>query len=440
MDKKRPEKADSLAGSFLVRSSLRICIMTLYEAREFTRPILIGLLTAGAMIAAPYAPAVAGAKAIAVHGMQVPDSPPTDDWQDAESQEPAAGETPDLTTAPPASGAMVTTTTTTTAPSQKVVEVPAAQPPAMPPALSPEPGGPVGNVAAQPPAKAGPENFPAVGGPPPASAGPGTAGGNGLAAGAATGTSASPAAPLPETAKPTGPDAYYDSATPPPPAGMEAVVGPRKVNPVVEPAMKFIIVNKDEGPQGIDSQVVAANRALKLGQYEAAASMFGTLYSRNPRDPRILMGRAVALEKTGNPELALRTYEQLLNVDHNNTNALVNMLGLLRKQYPQVALRRLMNLYDKYPGNAMIAAQIGVTEADQGQYDDAMKYLGMAASMEPNNAQHQFNMAVIADRAGKRADALKYYEQALETDAVYGESRSVNREQIYDRVSVLRQR
>ena len=204
--------------------------------------------------------------------------------------------------------------------------------------------------------------------------------------------------------------------------------------------MKFIIVNRDQGPQGIDSQIVAANRALKLGQYEAAASMFGTLYAKNPRDPRILMGRAVALQNTGNPELALRTYDQLLNVDHNNTNALVNMLGLLRKQYPEVALRRLTNLYDKYPGNAMIAAQIGVTEADQGQYDDAIKYLGIAASMEPNNAQHQFNMAVIADRAGKREDALKYYEQALETDAVYGESRSVNREQIYDRVSVLRQR
>ena len=79
------------------------------------------------------------------------------------------------------------------------------------------------------------------------------------------------------------------------------------------------------------------------------------------------------------------------------------------------------------------------SQADQGHLADAVRFLGMAVSMEPNNAQHLFNMAIVEDRAGKKDDAIKYYQQALETDAVYGDSHSVPREQIYDRLSILRQ-
>jgi tetratricopeptide (TPR) repeat protein len=116
------------------------------------------------------------------------------------------------------------------------------------------------------------------------------------------------------------------------------------------------------------------------------------------------------------------------------------MLGLIRKQYPEVALRRLMDLQDKYPSNPGIAAQIGVTEADLGHPEDALRYLGMASNLEPSNAQHMFNMAVIADRMGKTADAIKYYEQALRIDSVYGKGRTLPRDTVLDRLATLRSR
>ncbi len=372
-------------------------------------------------------------------------------WQDFANIEPSAG-TPAGASDGSSTTTTTTTTTTTSAPpgnASNVAEVP-AQPPAMPsgatsqgaPSASP-PMPEVGGASASPtsaaaaPALSAPdENLPSVGGASAPSAAP--AGTESADAGATSGTSAAPVSPKPQTAKPSGPDAYYDSAAPPPP-GMANVVGPRAVNPVREPGSKFIIVEKNNGPQSTDARVVAADRALKLGHYDAAFDMFDALYKKNPRDPRILMGRAVALQNTGRTEAALKTYDQLLTIDHNNPEALVNMLGILRKEYPEVALRRLMNLHEKYPANAMIAAQVGVTEADQGHLVDAQRFLGMAISMEPNNAQHLFNMAIIEDRAGKKDDAIKYYQQALETDAVYGDSRSVPREQIYDRLSILRQ-
>lgn len=251
----------------------------------------------------------------------------------------------------------------------------------------------------------------------------------------ATGTAAEPVKP--SNAAPAA-NAYYDGRVPTGPLATET--GPRKVDPVMEPASQLVVVKKSYEAGDMESAVVAANRALQLKRYDSALEMFDDLYARNARDPRVLMGRAVAQQNMGLDEAAIKTYEELLAINPKNADALVNMLGLIRHQYPEVALRRLLDLYAKYPNNAGVAAQIGVTQADLSHYEESMRYLGIAASLEPKNPQHMFNMAIIADRRGDSAAAIKYYEQALELDAVYQGGRSIPRDSVYDRLSTLRRR
>ncbi len=236
----------------------------------------------------------------------------------------------------------------------------------------------------------------------------------------------------------TGPDVYFDGRVPTGP--MANQVGPRKVDPVLEPSSKLVVVKKAHEASDMESMLVSANRALKLKRYDSALDIFEQLYDKNRRDPRILMGLAVAQQNSGRAESALRTYEELLDVKPNDPDATLNMLGIIRQQFPEVAARRLMDLYQRNPNNAGIAAQIGVTQADLGRYDDAMRYLGIASSLEPENAQHMFNMAVIADRQGETRTAIRYYEQALETDAIYSSGRTIARDAVYDRLAVLRRR
>jgi len=250
----------------------------------------------------------------------------------------------------------------------------------------------------------------------------------------AAGTAAKPIKPT------DGPDpeVYYDGRIPTGP--MADDVGPRKIDPVMEPASQLVVVKKTHEPMNMEAILASANRALDLKRYDSAVEMFDQLYAKNPRDPRILMGRAVALQNAGRSEAAIKTYEELLDINPNNADAMLNMLGLLRQQYPSVALRRLIDLHDRHPNNAGVAAQIGVTQADLGQPQEAMRYLGIASTLEPKNAQHIFNMAIIADRSGDTKGAIKYYEQALELDAVYASGRSLPRETVYDRLSTLRRR
>jgi Flp pilus assembly protein TadD len=245
------------------------------------------------------------------------------------------------------------------------------------------------------------------------------------------------AAVKPEAHETKIPDVYYDGINVPS-GSMAKAVGPRKLDPTQEPASKFVIVEKTHNANDREAQVEAASRALKLGRYDAAVEMYQKLYDKNPRDPRIVMGLAVAQQNSGMVEQAIQSYQNFLDIKPNDTDATVNMLGLVRQQYPAVALRRLKELADKYPSNAGIAAQIGITEGQEGNFDEALRYLGIAASMQPQNAAHLFNMAIIAEKKGDKAKAVNYYEQALEVDAVYGGGTSVPRDKIYSRLSRLR--
>jgi len=231
---------------------------------------------------------------------------------------------------------------------------------------------------------------------------------------------------------------YYDSdaIAPDPQLGRRA--NPREVDPKFEPGSGFVVVQKNSGAHGFSAQMVAADRALKLERYAAALELYEKLYKKSPKNPQILMGLAIAQQKSGFQESAIATYEELLKHYPNNTEATVNMLGIIKQQYPAVAYRRLKDLWDKNGKNPAIAAQLGLSSAQNGDTSQALQYLAIAASIEPNNAQHYYNLAIIADRAGSAKEAMTYYEKSLEVDVVYGNSRSIPRDLVYDRLAQLR--
>ncbi len=242
----------------------------------------------------------------------------------------------------------------------------------------------------------------------------------------------------PESVSPDiGDEAFFD-ADKLVPQGEMGREGPVRVNPVTQPASKFVVVRRNFDAESVPAQLTAAERALALGRLESAAIMFDKLYMQNKRDARVLMGRSVTLQKLGRFEEAMKSYEELSALEPDNVDVKVNMLGLLGTKYPSIALRRLLDLNSQHPDHIGIVAQIAVVSAKSGDTKTALHYLGVAASMEPQNASHIYNMAIISDRAGDKKVAISYYEQALEVDTIHGAGRSIPRDQVYERLSQIR--
>lgn len=251
------------------------------------------------------------------------------------------------------------------------------------------------------------------------------------------GSAATNSISAPSALQPIAEDEFFD-ANDLVPQGEMARTGPVKVNPSVQPASKLIIVKKNHKADSRTAQLVSAERAMKLGRYDSALELFDILYEKNRRDPRVLMGRAVVLQNLGRFDEAMGMYEKLSKIEPHNIEVKVNMLGLLSTRYPSVALRRLIDLHARNKSHVGLTAQIAISYANVGDMESAIKYLGVAASMEPENANHLFNMAVMADRSGDEKTAVSYYEKALEVDTIYGAGRTIPRETVYERLAQIR--
>ena len=230
---------------------------------------------------------------------------------------------------------------------------------------------------------------------------------------------------------------FYDAESLAPKGEFVRKGGTIKANPRTQPASKFVVVRSNHSANSTKAKLVAASRAMTLGRYDSAFQIYDTIYKLNKRDPQVLMGRAISLQKLGRIDEAILAYNEFLDRRPDDVNAHINMLGLLAEKYPAVALRRLLDLNDKHESNIGVMAQIAITYAKLDQYENAFKYLGTAAAMEPNNPGHLYNIAIVADKAGDQQSAIDYYERALEVDALHG-SGGVPRETIYERLAQLR--
>ncbi len=241
-------------------------------------------------------------------------------------------------------------------------------------------------------------------------------------------TAAQPSAAVPANVPVMDRDGYY----------AESAATPVAYGATDTAARRVVSVQRQADAGDYRSMLASAERALNMGQYDSAMALYENLRKDRPDDLRVMMGLAVAQQRYGLDEAAQHTYESILAKDPDNTEATVNMLGLMQDDNPDEAFVKLSALWAKNPQSAAIAAQLGLISAQLGKGDDAMRYVGIAASLEPHNAGHLYNMAVITDRKGGRGRAIELYEKALEIDAAYGAGKSVPREMIYDRLYYLR--
>ena len=148
-----------------------------------------------------------------------------------------------------------------------------------------------------------------------------------------------------------------------------------------------VIVEKSEDNQAIESRLVNANRASGLGMNDSALEFYNDLYRKNSRDPRILMGRAVTLQKLGENQKAIEYLEQALQIaremgDRQNEgihlgnlgNAYTN-LGEYRKaiKYHEQALQIAREIGDRKVEGSNLG-NLGSAYANLGEYQKAKDF------------------------------------------------------------------
>ena len=75
---------------------------------------------------------------------------------------------------------------------------------------------------------------------------------------------------------------------------------------------QYVVVKKEREAEDIESQLTAALSALGQNRYVAALEIFNNIYREHPDNAKVLMGRAVSMQKLGQHAAALGAYEDVV--------------------------------------------------------------------------------------------------------------------------------
>ncbi|MCL2055744.1 MAG: tetratricopeptide repeat protein [Oscillospiraceae bacterium] len=136
----------------------------------------------------------------------------------------------------------------------------------------------------------------------------------------------------------------------------------------------------------------------------------------SPESVPLLMGRAGAYERMGQPEDAAQTYKTITGLDKKSHRALFRLGALSEEGDKNAAL--------SYYGKAIaIAPEEGEYHnararlfLELGREKEALDDMDRACESDPGNAAYQFGLAQLLDKSGNRASSIRGYLQAISLD------------------------
>ncbi len=207
------------------------------------------------------------------------------------------------------------------------------------------------------------------------------------------------------------------------------------VRPAPRPGESLTSIAISAPAPAVDPALEKAYESLQRNDLVAARESYQRALAREPTSRDALLGLAAIDVRSGQLELAESRYVKLLETDPRDTHALASLLGLRGQLDPLAAESRLKNLLANQPDSAPLHFSLGNQYAQQARWTEAQGAYFKAFSVDPENADYAFNLAVSLDRLHQKNLALDYYQRAL---ALAGKrSASFNAAQARTRVQEL---
>jgi len=156
-------------------------------------------------------------------------------------------------------------------------------------------------------------------------------------------------------------------------------------------------------------------RAFREKRSDAALEIALEIWQKYPDDTRAAIYLAHEQLAKGNPNQAMKIFEDLLAVDPNNAEA-YNQIGYqygYRGEYER-AVESLKKYQFISPNSANPLDSLGENQAHSGRYNEAIENLNRALAIKPDFDPAYRHLGVAYEGMGEYAKAVESYEKAAE--------------------------
>jgi tetratricopeptide (TPR) repeat protein len=163
----------------------------------------------------------------------------------------------------------------------------------------------------------------------------------------------------------------------------------------------------------VDPQVEQAYDAFQRGDLGVARDQYQRALRQDPLNRDALLGLAAIDIRNRDFELAEARYIRLLETDPRDAHAMAGLIALRGNIDPVQSESRLKSLIAQQPEAAQLHFILGNQFAARSRWPDAQAAYFKAYSLDPENPDYAFNLAVSLDQLRQPRPALEYYRKAV---------------------------
>lgn len=210
-----------------------------------------------------------------------------------------------------------------------------------------------------------------------------------------------------------------------------------------EPAPAYAPQTRQQSPvriepqrtQAIDPLLRDAYLAYRNGKTNEAQQLYQAMLAKDERNADALLGLAAIAQQQGESLVAAQYYSRVLMLDPRNAVANAGMSALNTEDDGNES--RLKTLLREQNNSAALHFGLGNLYAGQSRWSEAQQAYFNAWTLESDNAEFAYNLAVSLDHLGQGSLAARYYQRAQQLDAT--NSAGFDHAQVARRIEALGQ-
>lgn len=200
--------------------------------------------------------------------------------------------------------------------------------------------------------------------------------------------------------------------------------------------LDIVVADSKVGSATLREKEQIAYNAVLVGQYEVAIELYKQVLKKEPNNSYSKFALATVYQKIGQFRQAKVLYYQMLKSGVENQEDVVgNLLDILIEDSPQDATYLLSRLAVQNPDSPSILAFAALAYNKAKNYDQAISLMQKVITLDPENIDYKYNLAVIYDQTEQYTKALDLYSEVVRK---YSDvNQSVPLEQVKKRIEFI---
>jgi Flp pilus assembly protein TadD len=156
-----------------------------------------------------------------------------------------------------------------------------------------------------------------------------------------------------------------------------------------------------------------AYAAYRIGDNQLALSLYNQVLEVDPANRNALLARAAIHMQDGEIDAAIRDYQALLLANPKDSLAMSSLLAVSTYS-PQETESQLKLMIREEPDSPYLNFALANAYGAQKRWQEAQRHYFMALQNNPNDPNYAYNLAVSLEHISQPSSAITYYQRALD--------------------------